>query len=383
MPLSGVRVLDLTRLLPGPYASLMLADFGADVIKVEEPKFGDYIRWAEPKIADSSAVFHSLNRNKRSVTLDLKTEEDKKIFLDLVQTADVLIESFRPGVMTRLGLGYEELKVLNPKLVYCAISSYGQSGPYRDTPGHDINFLSLSGLLDLQGERGGRPLISPVQIGDIGGGSLMATIGILVALLDAKKTGKGQFIDISMLDGAISWLQTTLPDYLCTKSNPKRGELPLSGGKACYQVYETQDGRFLAVGAFEFKFWKTFCHVIELEELIPFHDAADEEQKRMIEQIQARMKMKPLKEWEKLFAHMEACVSPVLTLQEMTYHPQVKHRQIIEEVYHPKNGVITQIANPIKLSRTKAKTFSQAPGLGEHNDEILEELGYSTKKTKR
>lgn len=374
MPLNGVRVLDLTRLLPGPYASLLLADFGADVIKIEEPNLGDYARLYEPKFTHSSAMFHSLNRNKRSVALNLKNEEDKKIFLDLVRSADVLLESFRPGVMARLGLGYEDLKEVNAKLIYCAITSYGQSGPYKDVPGHDINFLSFSGLLNLQGEKGGRPILSPVQIGDIGGGSLMATIGILLALIDARKTGKGQFIDISMLDGTISCMQAILPEYLTMNKELPRGEHLLNGGRACYQIYETKDSRFLSVGVLEFKFWEEFCRVIDKKELIPYHEAPDEEQMKMINEIQASIEEKTLQEWEQLFEHVDACVSPILTLEEMLDHPQIKHRQMIEEVYHPQAGVMRQIANPIKLSRAKVKTFRQAPSLGENNEEIIYEL---------
>jgi crotonobetainyl-CoA:carnitine CoA-transferase CaiB-like acyl-CoA transferase len=375
MPLEGIRVLDLTRLLPGPYTTLMLADFGADVIKIEDPKLGDYARWGEPRVADYSAMFHSLNRNKRSMTLDLKTDEGKEILIDLVKTADVLVESFRPGVMDRLGLGYDTLKNTNSKLIYCAITSFGQTGPYRNVPGHDINFLSYSGLLDLQGESEGRPISSSVQIGDIGGGSLMATIGILVSILDARKTGKGQFVDISMLDGAVSWMQTFLPDYLATNQAPKRGELVLNGGKACYEIYETSDNRYLSVGALEFKFWKNFCSVIGKEEFIARLDAPVEEQKLMKMEIGTVIRKKTLEDWMRLFHNVDACVTPVLTVEEMVENPQIQHRQMIEEVYHPNSGAIRQIANPIKLSRSKVKTIRQAPALGEHNEELLKELG--------
>ncbi|HEY2420670.1 MAG TPA: CaiB/BaiF CoA-transferase family protein, partial [Neobacillus sp.] len=225
LPLEGIRVLDLTRLLPGPFCSLLLADFGADVIKVEDPNGGDYARLYEPKIAEQSAIFESLNRNKRSITLNLKVEEDKQIFIELVKTADVLIESFRPGVMTRLGLGYDDLKIHNPGLIYCAITGYGQTGPFANVPGHDLNFLSYSGLLHFQGLPEQKPLIPSVQIGDIGGGSLMATIGILLSIIDAHKTGNGQFIDISMLDGAVSLMQSILPNYWADPNElPNRGE---------------------------------------------------------------------------------------------------------------------------------------------------------------
>lgn len=377
MPLDGIRVLDLTRLLPGPYCSLMLADFGADVIKIEDSNLGDYSRWNEPKVGEHSAMFHSLNRNKRSMSLDLKVEKNKEIFIDLVKTADVLVESFRPGVMDRLGLGYEELKKHNPKLIYCAITSYGQTGPYKDIPGHDINFLSYSGLLELQGEQNRKPVSSSVQIGDIGGGSLMATIGILVSIIEAQKSGKGQFIDISMLDGAVSWMQTILPAYLTSNQLPKRGELVLNGGKACYEMYETKDHRFLSVGALEFKFWKNFCQVIGKEELISKLDAPDNQQNAIKEEVQAVISTKTLNEWLKLFNGIDACVAPVLTVEEMVKDPQIKNRRMIEEVYQPNIGIIRQVANPIKLSRTQSMTVRQAPALGEHNEEILKELGHS------
>lgn len=378
MPLEGLRVLDLTRLLPGPYCSLLLADFGADVIKVEEPNVGDYARWNEPKISGQSAIFLSLNRNKRSVTLDLKAEVDKQIFIDLVKTADVLIESFRPGVMERIGLGYEALKQQNPKLIYCAITGYGQTGPYAQVPGHDVNFLSYSGLLHLQGQADNSPVLSSVQIGDIGGGSLMAAIGILLAIIEAQKSGNGQFIDISMLDGAVSWMQTILPDYLVNGEIPNRGELTLNGGRACYEIYQTKDNRHLSVGALEYKFWKNFCQVIGKEELIGKLNDSIEQQVFMKKEIQEVIEQKTLAEWVSLFEGIDACVTPILTLAEMMEDPQIQHRELLQEVHHPEAGVIKLIANPIKLSNTRFRIRRHAPALGEHNQEILSELGYKS-----
>ncbi|MCM3764351.1 CaiB/BaiF CoA-transferase family protein [Neobacillus niacini] len=375
MPLEGIRVLDLTRLLPGPYCSLMLADFGADVIKIEDPTIGDYARWWEPKIGGLSAMFHSLNRNKRSMSLDLKQDQNREVFVELVRTADVLIESFRPGVMDRLGLGYEELKKHNPKLIYCAITSYGQTGPYKDIPGHDINFLGYSGLLELQGEQNRKPVSSSVQIGDLGGGALMGVVGILVSIIEAQKSGKGQFIDISMLDGSVSWMQTMLPSYLVSGQLPGRGELVLNGGMACYETYETKDHRYLSVGALEMKFWKNFCQVIGKEELINQLNAPPEQQAGMKKEIQAIIETKTLTEWVGLFDGVDACVAPVLTMEEMVNDPQIQHRGMIEEENHPEYGQMRQVANPIKLSRTMVKTVRFAPGLGEHNEEILQELG--------
>jgi crotonobetainyl-CoA:carnitine CoA-transferase CaiB-like acyl-CoA transferase len=377
LPLEGIRVLDLTRLLPGPYCTLLLADYGADVIKVEDPKSGDYARWYEPKVNDDqSAMFISLNRNKRSITLDLKDEKDKEAFVSLIKTADVLIESFRPGVMDRLGLGFEELKVHNPKLIYCAITGYGQSGPYAKEAGHDINFLSYSGLLHLQGAPNEKPLIPSVQIGDIGGGALMAAVGILLAIIDAKKSNRGQFVDISMLDGALSWMHTILPNYWTSGEMPNRGELTLNGGKACYEIYRTKDHRFISVGALEYKFWKNFCKVIAKEEIIDQLDAPLEQQRIIKQEVQAAIQQKTLTEWLELFEGIDACVSPVLTPEELTENPQIKHRQMIEDITHPEAGVFKQIGNPIKLSNSIVRKRRHAPGLGEHTKEILKELGY-------
>jgi crotonobetainyl-CoA:carnitine CoA-transferase CaiB-like acyl-CoA transferase len=356
---------------------LLLADFGADVIKVEAPEVGDYARWGEPKVGNQSALFLSLNRNKRSMTLNLKEQEDQAIFLELVKTADVLLESFRPGVMDRLGLGYEELKMHQPKLIYCAITGYGQTGPLAQEPGHDLNFLSYSGILHLQGSPNGKPMIPSVQIGDLGGGALMAAIGILVSIMDVQKTGKGKFIDISMLDGVISWMQTILPDLLANTENvPNRGELMLNGGKAAYEVYRTKDERYLSVGALEFKFWKNFCEVIGKESFIRQLDAPVELQRQMKEEIEEKIGEKTLKEWLFLFEGIDACVSPVLTPQEMIDNEQVVHRKMIEKVDDPYVGVIQHINNPIKVLGEKTNIRRHPPQLGEHNKEILKELGY-------
>ncbi len=377
LPLDGIRVLDLTRLLPGPYCSLLLADYGADVIKVEDPKSGDYARWYEPRVNDDqSAMFISLNRNKRSITLDLKDKQDKEAFVSLVKTADVLIESFRPGVMDRLGVGYEELKVHNPKMIYCAITGYGQTGPYAKEAGHDLNFLSYSGLLHLQGAPNEKPLIPSVQISDIGGGALIGAVGILLAIMDAKKTNTGQFVDISMLDGTLSWMHTILPNYWTSGEMPNRGELTLNGGKACYEIYRTKDDRFISVGALEYKFWKNFCKVIGKEELIGQLDEPLEQQRIMKKEVQAAILQKTLTEWLVLFEGIDACVSPVLTPEELADHPQIKHRHMIEDITHPKVGGIKQIGNPIKLSNSIVTTRRHAPRLGEHTNEILKELGF-------
>ncbi|MDE5411793.1 CaiB/BaiF CoA transferase family protein [Alkalihalobacterium chitinilyticum] len=382
LPLENIRVLDLSRLLPGPFCTLTLADFGADVIKIEDPKIGDYSRWNEPQVNGQSHMFLSLNRNKRSVTLDLKSEKGKEIFKQLVETADILVESFRPGVMERLNLGYETLKEINPALIYCAITGYGQTGPYSQYPGHDINYLSFAGLLGQQGEQTGKPVSSAVQIADIGGGAQMAISGILLALFERSRSGRGQFVDISMLDGSISWLQTLLPDYLATKEVQKQGQSVLNGGRACYEVYETKDQRYLSVGALEPKFWVQFCKTIEKTHLISQLEAPLEQQNMMKVEIQSVIQQKTLEEWVNIFDGVDACVAPLLNFEEVIENPQVVHRQLIKEIYDPNLGKIQQIGVPIKLSETPGEIRFQAPKLGEHNKEILSELGYSNDEIK-
>ncbi|MBU8906261.1 CaiB/BaiF CoA transferase family protein [Desertibacillus haloalkaliphilus] len=380
-PLHGIRVLDLSRLLPGPYCTMFFADFGAEVIKVEEPNVGDYSRWEEPKVETDSAIFSSLNRNKKSVCINLKSQEGKEMFLELVKTSDVLVESFRPGVMDRLGLGYDTLSELNPKLIYCAITGYGQTGPYAQLPGHDINYLSYAGLLGLQGESGQKPALSATQIADIGGGSLMAAIGILVAIVNREKNnGKGQFVDISMMDGVLSWLQTVLPNYLADHKRPERGKLTLSGGKACYQVYETADQRYIAVGALEHKFWKGFCEGLDRPDLIDDLEAPKDRQEQMKVEISGLMKKRSLDEWMTIFEDLDTCVTPVLHVDEIEGNPQVKEREMIKSFRVSSGNELKQLGIPIKLSDTPGDVYADAPKLGEHNREILEDLGFSVEQ---
>lgn len=369
-PLQSIRVLDLSRLLPGPFCTMLLADFGAEVIKIEAPELGDYARHYEPKIDENSVMFHSLNRNKKSVTLDLKTDEGKDQFLQMVGKADVVVESFRPGVMKRLGLDFPVLEKINPRLIYCAISGYGQTGPYAEMPGHDINYISYAGLLELMGEKDGKPIVPAVQVADLAGGAYPAVTGILLALLEREKSGKGQFIDISMMDGVISLLQSTLPNYLMKNIPSKRGEQMLSGGLACYEVYQTKDGRWLAVGALDMKFWRIFCQKLGKPEWIPLLNEPDEVQYKLTHDIQTVMYTKTLAEWMDIFEDAEACVSPVLTFAELVNHPQVQVRRMFETI--EQDGIpVKHIGIPIKLSRTPGKIRTAAPKLGEHTEYYL------------
>lgn len=369
MPLTSIRVLDLTRLLPGPYCTMMLADFGAEVIKVEDPNAGDYARWNEPKVDENGAFFHTLNRNKKSICLNLKTDEGKNHFKELARDADVVVESFRPGVMKRLGIDYEILKAINPKIIYCAITGYGQTGPYQNRPGHDINYISYAGLLELMGRKDEKPSVPAAQIGDIGGGAMPAAIGILLALFEREKSGKGQLVDISMTDGALSWLAPIFSEFFTNDSEPKRGEQKLSGSLACYEVYVTKDERYLSVGALEPKFWQAFCTTIGRDDLIPKLDVPGSEQEEMKQAIQAILFTKTLDEWMEAFSDVDACVAPLLTFEEVVHNPQIQARDMI--LRDDSTGIPKQIGNPVKLSRTPASVHSEAPKWGEHTNEIL------------
>ncbi|MCX8117662.1 MAG: CoA transferase [Desulfobacterota bacterium] len=379
-PLSGLKLLDLSRLLPGPYCSLLLADLGMDVLKVEDPDQGDYMRTMGPVRRKDSAYFTALNRNKKSMTLNLKTEQGREIFYRLIQTYDIVLEGFRPGVMDRLGVGYESLKKKNPKVILCSLSGYGQDGPYRDRSGHDINYIGLGGILELTGTKESGPVIPGVQIADIGAGGMMAAIAILSAALYREKTGEGQHLDIAMHDGVLSWLSIHAGRYLMDRLLPVRGEMHLSGRYACYQVYPTRDGRYMSLGALEPKFWQNFCEAVGKPELIPKQFVEGEEQTRIIHEIKDLFKTKTLKEWTDFFKEVDACCEPILTLEEVFEHPQVLYRRMLIEYDHPTEGKLQQVGNPIKSSLFPYEPPLPSPQRGEHTMEVLKEIGYSEKE---
>lgn len=383
LPLEGIKVLDLSRLLPGAFCSLMLADFGAEVIKIEDTEKGDYSRWVHPMLSDTmleetiSAYFAVLNRNKKSIKLNLKTKQGTEVFLKLAESADIVLESFRPGVMDRLGIGYTKLKEINPRLIYCALTGYGQNGPYKNLPGHDINFLAIAGILGMQGIRDGPPILSGVQIADIGGGTLMALSGILLALIAREKTGKGQFVDIAMLDGAISWLAQHAGNYFGNHIEPQRSKMNLNGGYACYNIYEAKDHKYLALGALEEKFWAEFCKAINREDLIE-KQYLEEEQLKIIEELQAIFHQKTSAEWLEYLKSYDTCITSINTLGEALSDPQVIHRNMVTKIRDPHTGKeMYQLGNPIKLSETPATLRSAPPRYGEHTVEILTSLGYT------
>jgi alpha-methylacyl-CoA racemase len=377
-PLSGIRVLDLSRLLPGGYASQLLADFGADVIKVEEPGSGDYGRHMPPYGPSGMGLaFLAVNRNKRSLTLNLKSEEGRSIFLRLIGSADVLLESFRPGVMARLGLGYEQLREIRPELIYCAISGYGQDGPYSQRAGHDLNYLGYAGLLHYNRDQQGRPVMPPTQLADLAGGGLMAVIGILTALIGRSQTGQGRLVDVSMTEGAMALLPLAMSSYLTTGQAPQPGYSPLDGGLPCYNIYETRDGGYITLAALEPKFWHAFCTRIGHLELLPFHTpVGPEERKQAIAILQSIFKTRARDEWLAELADLDTCVGPVYSLEEALSDPHAQARGVahLSAIAGETLGTLRPFP---RLSETSPEERYQPPQLGEHSAAILSELGYS------
>jgi crotonobetainyl-CoA:carnitine CoA-transferase CaiB-like acyl-CoA transferase len=378
LPLDGVRVLDLSRLLPGGFCSLLLADFGADVLKVEDTGMGDYVRWAPPhhegaEESASSSLFLALNRNKRSIRINLKEERGREVLLRLARDYDVLLESFRPGVLDRLGVGYERLREENPGLVYCAITGYGQDGPYRDRSGHDMNYLGLVGLLGLTGERGGRPIQAAGQIADLGGGALMAAFGILAALRERDRSGEGQVVDVSMADGSLSWLAMVAGRYLCDGEVPERGGLELAGGIVCYLPYPCSDG-WVSLGALEPKFWQAWCRGVGREDLIEKQfERPGSETHAEVERI---FMERTREEWRAFASEHDCCLEPVLDLGEALDSELVRAREMVVELDQPGTGGVKQLGVPVKMSRTPGGLRSPGPVLGEHTEEVLRGAGY-------
>lgn len=373
--LSGIKVLDLTRLLPGNLCTMLLADLGADVLKVEEPGRGDYVRWFPPIHKQESYLHLVLNRNKRSMTLNLKTDQGKAILRELVRAADVLVESFRPGVMDRLGVGYVQLKEVNPRLIYCAITGYGQDGPYRLLPGHDLNYMGVGGALELFGAEGGPPQVPGLSIADIGGGSQMAVVGILAALIARQTTGRGQFVDISMTDGVVYWLSLHAGWYFGTNRSPKRGETMLLGHYPCYGIYEAADGYF-TVGCLEEHFWANLCRALDRERYISLQ-WSEEHRHTIREDLQQIFRTRTRQEWFEFFRDKNVCVGPVYLIEEALEDPQLRHRRMFTEIEHPVEGTVCQLGIPIKLSATPGTIRRPAPTLGQHTVEVLRALGYS------
>lgn len=357
--LANLRLLDLSRQLPGPFCSTVLADLGMDTLVITNPSdpFGMGIPF--------------MGRNKRSMTLNLKSDAGREIFLRLVDDADVLLEGFRPGVAQRLGIDHATLSARNPRLIYCAISGYGQDGPYRDRVGHDVNYLGYAGVLNFIGTSDGPPVIPGVQIADIGAGALMAAVGILAAVIARQQTGRGQLVDIAMMDGAVMWNVYHLLLHLLGQ-DPQRGTAQLTGRYACYATYETRDGRYVTVGAYESHFWATLCRHFGREDFIE-QQWSEPQRETILSFFRDAFRKKTLAEWMAELGHKEICFGPVNGIDDVFADPQVRHRGMVIE-----DGATRTIGSPIKLSETPASIRTAPPTFGQHTDEVLRSLGFSS-----
>ncbi|MEQ8255105.1 MAG: CaiB/BaiF CoA-transferase family protein [Roseovarius confluentis] len=361
LPLAGITVLDLSRLLPGPLATQHLADYGAEVIKIEEPKLGDYARRTD-SAGKHSAIFNALNRNKRSVALDLKSEADRALFLTLCETANLVVEGFRPGVMDRLGLGYDALAARNPAIVMCSISGYGQTGPNRLQAGHDINYLAASGVSDQTGAAGGPPALSNFQIADLAGGTLAAGMGMMIALYDAARTGRGRHVDVSMTDAAFTHTVMPVADTVQHGRPPERGRGRLSGAFPGYGYYETSDGRYMAVGALEAKFWKVLVNALSRPDLESCGLGTPEQQRHARSELEAIFRRRTQADWAAHFVNHDCCVNAVLTTEEALASAQVQARGLVLE-----EG---KLAPPVRMSRFEPAITRPVPDLGADTAEV-------------
>jgi crotonobetainyl-CoA:carnitine CoA-transferase CaiB-like acyl-CoA transferase len=383
-PLSGIRVLDLTRLAPGPHCTMILGDLGADIIKVEEPGPPTGRRAEQAGTASvrgreqggfQSSPHNALGRNKKSIGLNLKSPAGKQIFLRLHQRCDVLVEEFRPGVAKRLGIDYETLSMRQPRYIHCAITGYGQNGPYRDLVGHDINYIAQAGVLSILGTKGQRPTIPHNLIADYAGGGMHAALGIMAALIARAQTGRGQYVDIAMMDGAMLVMAQAFAAHFYSGRVPRRGESPLDGGVPHYGVYQTKDGKWITIGSVEPWFYANLCRAVGRDDLIPHQYNRDKhpEMQRFLEET---FLTRTRDEWFELLSKTDICAAPMLTLDEVEHNPQVKARNMIMELDTPTGEKAKQVGVSIKLSATPGSIRLLAPELGQHTDEILAELGY-------
>lgn len=379
LPLSDLRILDLSRLLPGPYASLLMADLGARVDKLEEPVLGDYLRHTPPMRDDRGAMFEVLNRNKRSISLDLKSEKGAHAFRRLVLHYDVLIEGFRPGVMERLGLGHERLARDDPRLIYCSISGYGQTGPDRLRSGHDLNYIARSGVLGYGGPADGPPAFPGVQIADVGG-SLLAVAGILSAVHERGRTGRGRYLDVALADGSLAFLHAALGEHLLMGRDADplaRGRGRLNGGLACYNLYRTADGRYLAVGALEPKFFAALCQRLNRSDLLDRADGSADGETQVKNALADIFLQKPLSEWLSELSDPDLCVEPVLEGEEVPSGPLLKARGLLIKLEEGNGKSSIHLRTPLSIGR---RPPTPAPALGEHTAEILREAGFSAEE---
>ncbi len=377
-PLASLKVLDFSTLLPGPFASLMLADMGAEVLRIESPTRPDLLRVLPPHDQGTSASHAYLNRNKRSLALDLKQAEALQIVYALVADYDIVLEQFRPGVMERLGLGYEALKAINPRLIYVSITGYGQTGPYKDRAGHDINYLALAGMASYTGRQDSGPLPLGVQVADVGGGSLHAVVGLLAAVIARQQSGVGQYLDVSMTDCSFSLNAMAGAGYLACGVEPQWETQVLNGG-SFYDYYRTRDGRWMSVGSLEPAFMQALCTALGRPELTA-HGLTPERQPAFKQALQVEFEKRSFDQLCELFAGVDACVEPVLTLSEAVAHPQIMARALVSQVPRSDGSSQAQIACPLKFSEGLPAPRHIGAAVGAHSDEVLVELGFSAQR---
>ncbi len=378
-PLEGIKILDLTRLLPGPLATQMMGDMGADIIKIEDYNSPDYTRFFPPQQNGTSIYFLALNRSKRSLGLNLRSETGKEIFFDLIKTADIVIESYRAGVIDKIGIGYEKAKSINPGIIYVSVTGYGQTGPYKDKAGHDLNYIGYSGILGLSGTKE-RPTIPATQIADIAGGSYPTVMACLAALLAKQKTGKGQHVDVAMSETILPMLSFPLSEYLNTGKNLKREEPMLSGGIANYNIYQCKDGKFMALGSLEPKFWKGFCQMIGKPDWVNRMMPTPQNISELKRDLEALFASKTQSEWISISANYDICLSPIYDLEEVHKDAHYNERNLFIEMESPHHGKLKGINQPIKFDSKGSQPKIPAPLHGEHSREILIEMGYSEEK---
>jgi len=383
LPFSGIVVLDFARGYPGAYTTMFLGDFGAEVIRIDPPRVATPRQDYDP---EEVTAYSTVYRNKKSIIINLKSEEGQAVLHRLVKKADVLLEGFRPGVMDRLNAGYQTLKEMNPRLIYCSLSGFGQDGPYVTKPAHDMNYISLGGVLSLIGQRNGSPYLPSNFLADLAGAGLHGVIGILIALMAREKTGKGQFVDIAYLDSVISLLSLEAPNYFRTGKVPRRGETVLTGAVPWTNVYKCKDGEYITIACIEPHFWVNMCRALGKEELIRLQTPSyvpSEEMDGAISELAEVFITKTRDEWFKFFKDIDVCFGPVYYLNETFSDPQVLHRRMVAEIHHPKIGKVKQIGLPIKLSDTPGQIRNLGTPDGTHTEEILLKLGYTRREIEK
>ncbi len=382
MPLTGIRVVDVSRYAPGPYCTMLMADLGADVVVVEAPPGVGRHVGEEVGVSERHKAFLPMGRNKRSVALDLKDEAMREAFLRLAEGADVVVEGFRPGVATRLGIDYQAVKARNPRIVYCSITGYGQSGPHASLPGHDLNYISLAGILGAIGWPGQPPSIPLNILADFAGGGLFAAFAVLAALVSRQQTGLGQYIDMAMSDGAMSLACLAASDYFVSGTPARPGEYFLNGAYPCYNVYATADDKWLSIACTEPWFWSNLCRVLGCEEYIEGQFDPDKFPE-MFAFLRRKFREKTRDEWFELLKEQEICATPVYGLEEALADPHNRARGMITELEHPEYGRIPQIGVAPKFSATPGRVRTPAPKPGQHTEEVLREAGFSTEEIAR